>query len=156
MSMTSILESRLADLGVILPNAPAPAANYVPFVQSGDLVFVSGQISNGPDGFITGKLGADMDVAAGAAAAKTCAISLLAQLKAACGGDLDRLVRVVKLTGFVNSTPDFTDQPKVINGASDFLVEALGDMGRHSRSAVSAASLPLGVAVEIEAIFEIR
>jgi enamine deaminase RidA (YjgF/YER057c/UK114 family) len=156
MSMTSILETRLADLGVTLPSAPAPAANYVPFVQSGDLVFVSGQISNGPDGFITGKLGADMDVAAGAAAAKTCAISLLAQLKAACGGDLDRLVRVVKLTGFVNSTPDFTDQPKVINGASDFLVEALGDMGRHSRSAVSAASLPLGVAVEIEAIFEIR
>lgn len=154
--MTSILETRLADLGVTLPSAPAPAANYVPFVQSGDLVFVSGQISNGPDGFITGKLGADMDVAAGAAAAKTCAISLLAQLKAACGGDLDRLVRVVKLTGFVNSTPDFTDQPKVINGASDFLVEALGDMGRHSRSAVSAASLPLGVAVEIEAIFEIR
>jgi enamine deaminase RidA (YjgF/YER057c/UK114 family) len=156
MSMTSTIETRLAELGVTLPNAPAPAANYVPFVKSGDLVFVSGQISNGPDGFITGKLGADMDVAAGAAAAKTCAISLLAQLKAACGGDLDRLVRVVKLTGFVNSTPDFTDQPKVINGASDFLVEALGDMGRHSRSAVSAASLPLGVAVEIEAIFEIR
>ncbi len=154
--MTSTLEARLADLGVTLPDAPAPAANYVPFVQSGDLVFVSGQISNGPDGFITGKLGADMDVAAGAAAAKTCAISLLAQLKAACGGDLDRLVRVVKLTGFVNSTPDFTDQPKVINGASDFLVEALGDIGRHSRSAVSAASLPLGVAVEIEAIFQIK
>lgn len=154
--MTSTIETRLAELGVTLPNAPAPAANYVPFVKSGDLVFVSGQISNGPDGFITGKLGAEMDVAAGAAAAKTCAISLLAQLKAACGGDLDRLVRVVKLTGFVNSTPDFTDQPKVINGASDFLVEALGDMGRHSRSAVSAASLPLGVAVEIEAIFEIR
>lgn len=154
--MTKALETRLASLGVTLPDAPAPAANYVPFVQTGDLVFVSGQISNGPDGFITGKLGADMDVAAGAAAAKTCAISLLAQLKAACGGDLDRLVRVVKLTGFVNSTPDFTDQPKVINGASDFLVEALGDIGRHSRSAVSAASLPLGVAVEIEAIFQIR
>lgn len=154
--MTSTIEARLAELGVTLPDAPAPAANYVPFVKSGALVFVSGQISNGPDGFIKGKLGANMDVAAGAAAAKTCAISLLAQLKAACGGDLDRLVRVVKLTGFVNSTPDFTDQPKVINGASDFLVEALGDMGRHSRSAVSAASLPLGVAVEIEAIFEIK
>jgi enamine deaminase RidA (YjgF/YER057c/UK114 family) len=154
--MTKALETRLASLGVTLPDAPAPAANYVPFVQTGDLVFVSGQISNGPDGFITGKLGADMDVAAGAAAAKTCAISLLAQLKAACGGDLDRLVRVVKLTGFVNSTPEFTDQPKVINGASDFLVEALGDIGRHSRSAVSAASLPLGVAVEIEAIFQIK
>ena len=154
--MTSAIENRLASLGVTLPDAPAPAANYVPFVQSGDLVFVSGQISNGPDGLITGKLGDGMDVAAGAAAAKACAISLLAQLKAACGGDIDRLVRVVKLTGFVNSTPDFTDQPKVINGASDFLVDALGDMGRHSRSAVSAASLPLGVAVEIEAIFQIR
>lgn len=154
--MTSAIETRLASLGVTLPDAPAPAANYVPFVQTGDLVFVSGQISNGPDGLIKGRLGDGMDVAAGAAAAKACAISLLAQLKAACGGDIDRLVRVVKLTGFVNSTADFTDQPKVINGASDFLVEALGDMGRHSRSAVSAASLPLGVAVEIEAIFQIK
>ncbi|WP_299744702.1 RidA family protein [uncultured Tateyamaria sp.] len=150
------IESRLSELGVILPDAPAPAANYVPFVQVGDIVYVSGQISNGPDGLIVGKLGADMDVEAGAAAAKTCAISLLAQVKAACGGDIDRLVRVIKLTGFVNSTADFTDQPKVINGASDFLVEALGDAGRHSRSAVSAAALPLGVAVEIEGIFQIK
>jgi len=150
------IENRLAELGVSLPDAPAPAANYVPFVQVGDIVYVSGQISNGPDGFIKGKLGVDMDVAAGAAAARTCAISLLAQVKAACGGDLGRLVRVVKLTGFVNSTADFTDQPKVINGASDFLVEVLGDAGRHARSAVSAAALPLGVAVEIEGIFQIR
>jgi enamine deaminase RidA (YjgF/YER057c/UK114 family) len=97
-----------------------------------------------------------MDVAAGAAAARSCAISLLAQVRAACGGDLDRLVRAVKLTGFVNSTPDFTDQPKVINGASDFLVAGWATPGRHARSAVSAASLPLGVAVEIEAIFEVR
>jgi len=148
--------SRLAELGVTLPDAPAPAANYVPFVQVGDIVYVSGQVSNGPDGLITGKLGADMDVAGGAAAARTCAISLLAQVRAACGGDIDKMVRVVKLTGFVNSTADFTEQPKVINGASDFLVEALGDAGRHSRSAVSAASLPLGVAVEIEGIFQIR
>ncbi|MEL6619347.1 MAG: RidA family protein [Pseudomonadota bacterium] len=149
------IASRLSELGVTLPDAPAPAANYVPFVQIGDIVYVSGQISNGPDGLITGKLGADMDTDAGAAAARTCAISLLAQVKAACGGDIDKLVRVVKLTGFVNSTADFTEQPKVINGASDFLVEALGDAGRHSRSAVSAASLPLGVAVEIEGIFQV-
>ena len=150
------ITSRLVELGVTLPDAPAPAANYVPFVQVGNTVYVSGQISNGPDGFITGKLGADMETAAGAAAAKTCAISLLAQVKAACGGDIERLVRVVKLTGFVNSTADFGEQPAVINGASDFLVEALGDVGRHSRSAVSAASLPFGVAVEIEGIFEIK
>ncbi len=152
----SKIETRLSELGVTLPSAPAPAANYVPFVRVGDMVYVSGQISNGPDGLITGKLGADMATEEGAAAAKTCAIGLLAQIKAACEGDLDRLVRVVKLTGFVNSTGDFTDQPKVINGASDFLVEVLDDAGSHSRSAVSAASLPLGVAVEIEGIFQIR
>ncbi len=128
----------------------------MPAVQVGDIVYVSGQISQTPDGLTLGKLGADMDVPAGAAAARTCAISLLAQVRAACGGDLDRLVRVVKLTGFVNSTADFTDQPKVINGASDFLVEVLGDAGRHARSAVSAASLPLGVAVEIEGIFQVK
>ena len=154
--MTSAIETRLASLGVTLPDAAAPAGNYVPYVQAGDLIFVSGQISSGPEGLITGKLGADMDVPAGAAAARCCAISLLSQLKAACGGDLDRLVRVGKLTGFVNSTADFTDQPKVINGASDFMVEALGDAGRHARAAVSAPSLPLGVAVEIDAIFQIR
>ena len=153
--MSSNFEARLAGLGVTLPSAPAPAANYVPFIQSGNLVFVSGQISSNEGGFITGKLGADMSVDDGAQAARACAISLLAQLKAACEGDLDRLRRVVKLTGFVNSTADFSDQPKVINGASDFLVEALGDAGRHTRSAVSAASLPFGVAVEIEGIFEI-
>ena len=150
------IESNLAKLGVTLPDAPAPAANYVPFVQVGDILYVSGQISNGPDGFITGKLGDSMSVEDGAAAAKSCAISLLAQVKAACGGDIERLVRVIKLTGFVNSTADFTDQPKVINGASDFMVAALGDAGRHSRSAVSAAALPLGVAVEIEGIFQIK
>ena len=130
----------LAELGVTLADAPAPASNYVPFEQVGDLVFVSGQISQDANGFITGKLGDTMSTEAGAVAARTCAISLLAQVKAACGGDLDRLVRVVKLSGFVNSTQDYTEQPKVINGASDFLVEALGDAGRHARAAVSAPS----------------
>ncbi|MBD3664844.1 RidA family protein [Sulfitobacter aestuariivivens] len=147
---------RLAAMGVTLPDAPAPAANYVPFVRVGHTVYVSGQISNGPDGMIVGKLGDNMSVEEGAAAARACAISLLAQVKAACDGDIERMVRVVKLTGFVNSTPDFGDQPKVINGASDFLVNALGDAGKHSRSAVSAASLPFGVAVEIEGIFEVK
>lgn len=150
------IAKRLADLGVTLPETAAPLANYVPFVQTGTTLYVSGQVSRSEDGLITGKLGAGMDVQEGAAAARLCAISLLSQVKAACGGDIDRLVRVVKLTGFVNSTVDFTDQPKVINGASDFLVEALGDAGRHARSAVSAASLPSGVAVEIEGIFEIK
>ncbi len=152
----SVIEARLAELGVTLPEGAAPAANYVPFVQVGDIVYVSGQISMNADGLILGKLGDTMETADGAAAAKTCAIGLLAQVKAACGGDLDRLVRVVKLTGFVNSTSDYTEQPKVVNGASDFLVEALDEKGRHSRSAVSAASLPLGVAVEIEGIFQIK
>lgn len=150
------IEAKFESLGVTLPDAPAPAANYVPYVQVGDMVYVSGQISNDENGLILGKLGDDMEVEAGAAAARRCAINLLAQVKAACGGDLDRLVRVVKLTGFVNSTADFTAQPQVINGASDFMVEALGDAGRHSRSAVSAAALPLGVAVEIEGFFQIK
>lgn len=149
-------ETKLAEMGITLPDAPAPAANYVPYVQVGDMVYVSGQISQDENGLIKGKLGTDTDTAAGAAAARCCAIALLAQVKAACGGDLDRLVRVVRLTGFVNSTPDFTEQPQVINGASDLLAEALGDAGRHARAAVSAASLPLGVAVEIDGIFQIR
>ncbi len=151
----SDIEKRLAELGVILPDAPTPLANYVPFVVVGNMVHISGQISQTAAGPIKGRLGADLDVAAGAEAAKACAISLLAQLKKACGGDLGRVVRAVKLVGFVNSTADFTDQPKVINGASDFMVAALGDAGRHARSAVSAASLPFGVAVEIEGLFEI-
>lgn len=149
-------ETRLAELGVTLPDAPAPAANYVPFVQVGDLIHVSGQVPIVDGEFVTGKLGDTMSAEEGAAIARICAISLLAQLKTACGGDLDRLQRVVKLVGFVNSTSDFGDQPAVINGASDFMVEALGDAGRHARSAVSAASLPFGVAVEIEGIFQIK
>ncbi len=154
--MTNAIEDRLAELGITLPDAPAPAANYVPFVQVGNLVHVSGQVPF-VDGKLTpGKLGDTMTVEEGAQIAKICAIHLLAQAKKACGGDLSRLVRVVKLVGFVNSTPDFGDQPKVINGASDFLVDVLGDAGRHARSAVSAASLPFGVPVEIEGIFEVK
>ena len=131
----------------------------MPYVVAGDLVFVSGQIpmtSAGLDSLIKGRVGVDLDIAAGAAAARLCAINLLAQVKSACGGDLDRLVRVVKLTGFVNAPPEFGDQPKVVNGASDLLVDVLGDKGRHSRSAVSAGGLPFGCAVEVEGIFQIK
>lgn len=148
------IEANLAEKGITLPDAPAPAANYVPFVKSGNLIFVSGQISADENGLIKGKLGDGMSVEDGAAAARRCGLSLIAQLKAAIG-DLDGVKRVVKLTGFVNSTSDFTDQPKVINGCSDLMVEVFGDAGRHARAAVSAPSLPLGVAVEIEAIFEV-
>ena len=152
----SQIEERLDAMGLALPDAPRPAANYVPAVRTGDLLWVSGQIAAGPDGPIRGRLGEDMDVAAGAEAARSCALALLAQVKAACDGDLSRLARVVKLTGFVASAPGFTDQPKVVNGASDLLAEALGEAGRHARSAVGVASLPLGVAVEIEGVFQIR
>ena len=158
--MAGIIEARLAEMGIELAGPPpAPAANYVPYVVAGDLVFVSGQIpmtAAGLETLIKGRVGHDLDIAAGAAAARLCAINLLAQVKAACGGDLDRLVRVVKLTGFVNAPPEFGDQPKVVNGASDLLVEVLGDKGRHSRSAVSAGGLPFGCAVEVEGIFQIQ
>jgi enamine deaminase RidA (YjgF/YER057c/UK114 family) len=151
----SSVEARLAELGHTLVEPTAPAANYVPFVVTGSLVFVSGQISQDENGPIRGKLGADMDVEAGAAAARTCALALIAQARAAAGGDLDRIKRVVKLLALVNSTPDFTDQPKVVNGCSDLLVAAFGEAGRHARSAVGAPALPLGAAVEIEGIFEL-
>jgi len=154
--MNNEIEERLKTLGLTLPDAPAPAANYVPYVLSGNTLYVSGQISMMDGELIKGKVGADLDVEQGAAAAMACALSLLAQVKAACGGDLGRLKRVVKLVGFVNSLGNFTDQPKVINGASDLMVAVLGDKGRHARSAVSAAALPLGVAVEIEGIFEVE
>lgn len=154
--MAGEIETKLADMGVTLPEAPAPAANYVPYVIAGDMVYVSGQLPMDASGMVTGKLGDDISVEDAAAAAKLCGINLLAQVKAACGGDLDRLMRVVKLGGFVNSTGDFGDQPKVVNGCSDFMAEALGDKGRHARSAVSSPSLPFGVAVEIDGVFEIK
>lgn len=147
-------ETRLRDLGETLPDAAAPAANYVPYVQTGNLVFVSGQLPQGADGLVTGRVGAELDIAAGQRAARLCALALIAQLKAACGGDLGRLRRVVKLTAFVNAAPGFAEPHLVVNGCSDLLVEVFGDVGRHARAAVSAA-LPLGAAVEIEAVFEI-
>ena len=153
--MSSKIDARLNELGITLPDAPAPAANYVPYVQTGNLVFISGQVSRDDDGFITGQVGRDLDVAEGQNAARTCALALIAQLRAACDGDLDRVARVVKLTGFVNAPADFTDHPKVINGASDLFAEVFGDRGQHARAAVGTASLPLGVAVEIEGVFEI-
>lgn len=153
--MTPEISNRLTELGLSLPAAPMPAANYVPWTITGNLVFVSGQISEDENGRVLGKLGADADIKKGVYAAQRCALSLLAQVNAATGGDLGRLKRVIKLTGFVNSTEGFTDQPAVINGCSDLLVAILGDAGRHTRSAVSAPSLPFGVAVEIEGIFEL-
>jgi enamine deaminase RidA (YjgF/YER057c/UK114 family) len=152
--MTTIAD-RLAELGIRLEVPPAPVANYLPFVVVGGLVHVSGQISRGADGPTCGRLGDGLDAEAGARAARSCGLQLIAQLREACGGDLERLVRVVKLTGFVNSAPGFTDQPKVMNGASDLMVEVFGDRGRHARSAVGVAALPLGVAVEVEGVFQI-
>ena len=149
------INATLIDKGIVLPDAPPPAANYIPYVKIGKLVFVSGQVSQNENGFIKGVLGKDLNVKEGYDAARQCAISLLAQLKSAVNGDLNKVTKVVKLGGFVNSAPDFTEQPSVINGASDLLVELLGEKGRHARTAVGA-SLPLGVAVEIDGIFEVE
>lgn len=154
--MRSNTETRLAELGLTLPIPPLAVANYVPYVVCGELVFVSGQLPL-QDGkpAVLGHLGAEVSVEDGQRAARLCALNLLAQVRAACDGDLDRVRRVVRLTAFVSSAPDFFDQPKVVNGASDLLVEVLGEAGRHARVAVGAPSLPLNVAVEIEAVFQI-
>jgi enamine deaminase RidA (YjgF/YER057c/UK114 family) len=150
------VEATLDRLGLSLPAAPAPAANYVPFVDAGGLLHVSGQISQAEDGaLILGQLGENLDVAAGKVAAERCALSIIAQVKAAVG-DLDRVVRFVKLGVFVNSATGFTQQPEVANGASDLLVAVFGEKGRHARSAVGVPALPRGVAVEIDAIVHIR
>jgi len=153
--MSGNIDARLTDLGITLPDAPAPAANYVPYRQAGDLVFVSGQISMDGGGLKTGKVGAEVSIEEAQASARLCGLALISQLRAACGGDLDRVQGVVKLTGFVNAVPDFTDHPEVVNGCSDLMVEVFGDRGRHARAAVGCGSLPRGVQVEIEGIFQI-
>ncbi|HYM31536.1 MAG TPA: RidA family protein [Candidatus Cybelea sp.] len=154
--MAGRIEARLKEKGIELPQAPAPAANYVPFTRSGNLVFIAGQIPfwNGEVKWI-GRLGADLSVEQGQQAARLCALNVIAQVKAACGGDLDRVVRCLRLGGFVNSADDFTQQPLVVNGASDLVVDVFGDAGRHARAAVGVNTLPRGVAVEVEAVFEI-
>ena len=150
------VQDRLDELGVELPDAPTPMANYVPFTVSDDFVFVSGQTPTRDGKIVTGTLGQDMTIEEGAAAARICGLFLLAQARNALDGDLSRLERCLKLGGFVVSTADFFDQPKVINGASDLMVEVMGDAGRHARFAVGVPSLPGGAAVEVEAVFRIR
>lgn len=153
--MTDIYETRLAELGLVLPEAPSPAANYSPTMIAGNFLHVSGQLSAGPEGRITGKLGDDVSVEEGQNAARLACLNILAQARAALGS-LDRIEQTMRLTGFVNAAPDFTDHPKVVNGASDLMVAVLGDRGRHTRAAIGVASLPFGVAVEVDAIFAIR
>jgi enamine deaminase RidA (YjgF/YER057c/UK114 family) len=155
-SMTGRVEKLLADKKIELPKAAAPVANYVPVVIAGNLAFVSGQVTvwNGEFKFV-GKLGQEFDVAQGQQAARLCGLNVIAQLKAALGGDLDRVKRCVKLGVFINSTDGFTDQPKVANGVSDLIVEVFGDAGKHARFAVGSNVLPLNVAVEVDAVFEV-
>ena len=154
--MAGAIEQKLATLGITLPVAPSPVANYVGFVRTGNLLIVSGQICFDAQGKLIskGKLGAGVGIEQGTAAARGCAINLLSQAKAALG-DLDKIVRVVRLGGFINSAPDFLDGPKVLNGASDLMVEVFGDKGRHARTTVGVASLPADASVEVEGIFEV-
>ncbi len=154
--MAGRIEARLKELGIELPQAAAPVAAYVPYTQSGNTLYVSGQVTvwNGERRFI-GKLGQDFTVEQGQQAARLCALNIIAQAKAACGGDLDQVARVLRLGGFVNGTPDFHDQPLVINGASELMMQVFGDAGKHTRAAVGAPSLPGNVAVEVDAILEL-
>jgi len=152
----SQIEDRLAAAGVTLPQPNAPVANYVPFVRVGDLVHISGQVSVDPSGGIKGVVGEDVDLETAQKAARLCGLSLLAQMKAACDGDLDRVARVVKLNGFVQCGAGFFEIPKVINGCSDLMVEAFGDAGRHARSAVGVYRLPMNFAVEVDAVVAVR
>ncbi|RDD62840.1 RidA family protein [Ferruginivarius sediminum] len=155
--MAGQIEARLKEKGIELPAVSKPQGSYVPYIISGNLVFLSGQLPMA-DGEIKvkGKLGQDVSLEEGQKAARLCGLNLIAQVREACGGDLDRVKRVVKLGGFVNATPDYTDQPKVVNGCSDLMAEVFGDRGQHARAAVGVGSLPLNVAVEIEGIFEIE
>jgi enamine deaminase RidA (YjgF/YER057c/UK114 family) len=156
LKMAGQIDARLEELGITLPEPAAAVANYVPYVVTGNLVFVSGQVTIEDGEFkYQGKVGSDFSAEQGQEAARLCALNIIAQLKDACGGNLDRVARIVKLGGFVNSTPDFKDQPKVINGASDLMVEVFGDKGKHARAAVSAGALPVGVAVEVDCVAEI-
>ena len=155
--MAGKIEARLAELTIELPSAVPPLANYVPAVTAGDLIFISGQICqwNGERRFL-GKLGREFDYEQGQLAARLCGLNIIAQLKHALYGDLDRVLRCVRLGGFVNSTPEFADQPLVVNGCSDLMVEVFGDVGKHARVAVGVNSLPGGVAVEVDGIFLVR
>ncbi|MCQ1572534.1 RidA family protein [Neorhizobium galegae] len=155
--MTGAIEGRLQELGIVLPVAAAPAANYVPYTISGNTLYLSGQLPiEGGKVAVTGLVGRDIDVAAAQRAAELCAINILAQAKAALNGDLGRIRRVLKLNGFVASTPDFVEQHLVINGASNLIANVLGDAGKHARAAVGMACLPLNASVEIDAIIEIE
>ena len=150
-------EKKINELGLTLPEAKAPVGNYVATKITNKLLFISGQISMDENGgLIKGKIGKDLDTEAGYNAAKRCALSIVSQVKKACDGDLSKIKSCIKLTGFVNSTDDFTDQPKVLNGASDLIASIFGDAGMHARAAVSTNSLPLGVSVEVDAIFELK
>ena len=150
-------DNKIKELGIVLPEAKAPAGNYVATKIVGKLLYVSGQISITANGeLIKGKIGKDLDIKAGYEAAKRCALSIVAQVKKACDNDLSKIKSCIKLTGFVNSTEEFTDQPKIINGASDLIVSIFDDAGMHTRAAVSTNSLPLGVSVEVDAIFELK
>jgi len=154
--MPGKIDARLQELNITLPAPPAPVASYVPYVVTGNMVFISGQVTMAADGLkYVGKVGADISLEDGKAAARLCAINVIAQVKAACGGDLDRVKRCVKVGVFVNAVPDFTQHPEVANGASDLFQEVFGDAGKHARAAVGAGSLPRGVAAEVEAVFEI-
>jgi enamine deaminase RidA (YjgF/YER057c/UK114 family) len=150
------VEARLKELSIVLPSPAAPVASYVPSVVSGKHIYISGQVTVTPEGLkYVGTVGKELSVEDGKAAARLCGLNVIAQAKAACGGDLDRVKRIVKVTVFVNAAPGFTQQPEVANGASDLFVEVFGEAGRHARSAVGAASLPRNVATEVEAILEI-